>query len=70
MDALKAFLLADKTAVKSSLSTASQLLDRLSPLIYTVKLQAQASQLGLCHSSGAGGGDVVSPCLFAAEDKY
>lgn len=74
VDSLKeAFLSADKTAVKSSLSTASQLLDRLSPLIYTEKLQAlrEASQGLDCvaKSSGAGGGDCGFALSFAAEDS-
>ena len=74
VDGLKeAFLLADKTAVKSSLSTASQLLDRLSPLIYTEKLQAlrEASQGLDCvaKSSGAGGGDCGFALSFATEDS-
>ena len=74
MDSLKeAFLSADKTAVKNSLLTASQLLDRLSPLIYTEKLQAlrEASQGLDCvaKSSGAGGGDCGFALSFAAEDS-
>lgn len=64
---------ADKTAVKSSLSAVSQLLDRLSPLIYTEKLQAlrEASQGLDCvaKSSGAGGGDCGFALSFAAEDS-
>lgn len=64
---------ADKTAVKNSLLTASQLLDRLSPLIYTEKLQAlrEASQGLDCvaKSSGAGGGDCGFALSFAAEDS-
>ena len=64
---------ADKTAVKNSISTASQLLDRLSPLIYTEKLQAlrEASQGLDCvaKSSGAGGGDCGFALSFAAEDS-
>ena len=74
VDSLKeALLSADKTAVKSSLSTASQLLDRLSPLIYTEKLQAlrEASQGLDCvaKSSGAGGGDCGFALSFVAEDS-
>ena len=74
VDSLKeALLSADKTAVKNSLSTASQLLDRLSPLIYTEKLQAlrEASQGLDCvaKSSGAGGGDCGFALSFAAEDS-
>jgi len=64
---------ADKTAVKGSISTASQLLDGLSPLIYTEKLQAlrEASQGLDCvaKSSGAGGGDCGFALSFAAEDS-
>ena len=64
---------ADKTAVKNSLSTASQLLDRLSPLIYTEKLQAlREASRGLdcvAKSSGAGGGDCGFALSFAAEDS-
>ena len=64
---------ADKTAVKNSLLTASQLLDRLSPLIYTEKLQAlrEASQGLDCvaKSSGAGGGDCGFALSFVAEDS-
>ena len=74
VDSLKeALLSADKTAVKDSLSTASQLLDRLSPLIYTEKLQdlREASQGLDCvaKSSGAGGGDCGFALSFAAEDS-
>ena len=74
VDCLKeAFESVDKTAVKSSLSTASQLLDRLSPLIYTEKLQAlrEASQGLDCvaKSSGAGGGDCGFALSFATEDS-
>ena len=73
-DCLKeAFESADKTTVKDSLSTASQLLDRLSPLIYTEKLQAlrEASQDLDCvaKSSGAGGGDCGFALSFATEDS-
>ena len=64
---------ADKTAVKNSLLTASQLLDSLSPLIYTEKLQAlrEASQGLDCvaKSSGAGGGDCGFALSFATEDS-
>ena len=64
---------ADKTAVKGSISTASQLLDGLSLLIYTEKLQAlrEASQGLDCvaKSSGAGGGDCGFALSFAAEDS-
>ena len=64
---------ADKTAVKNSLLTASQLLDSLSPLIYTEKLQAlrEVSQGLDCvaKSSGAGGGDCGFALSFAAEDS-
>ena len=74
VDSLKeALLSADKIAVKDSLSTASQLLDRLSPLIYTEKLQAlrEASQGLDCiaKSSGAGGGDCGFALSFATEDS-
>ena len=74
VDCLKeAFESADKTTVKDSLSTASQLLDRLSPLIYTEKLQAlrEASQGLDCaaKSSGAGGGDCGFALSFVAEDS-
>ena len=74
VDCLKeAFESADKTTVKDSLSTASQLLDRLSPLIYTEKLQAlrEASQDLDCvaKSSGAGGGDCGFALSFATEDS-
>lgn len=74
VDCLKeAFESADKTTVKDSLSTASQLLDRLSPLIYTEKLQAlrEASQGLDCvaKSSGAGGGDCGFALSFATEDS-
>lgn len=74
VDGLKeALLSADKIAVKDSLLTASQLLDRLSPLIYTEKLQAlrEASQGLDCvaKSSGAGGGDCGFALSFAAEDS-
>ena len=74
VDSLKeAFESADKTTVKDSLSTASQLLDRLSPLIYTEKLQAlrEASQGLDCvaKSSGAGGGDCGFALSFATEDS-
>lgn len=74
VDGLKeAFLSADKTAVKSSLSAVSQLLDSLSPLIYTEKLQAlrEASQGLDCvaKSSGAGGGDCGFALSFATEDS-
>lgn len=64
---------ADKTDVKNSLLTASQLLDSLSPLIYTEKLQAlrEASQGLDCvaKSSGAGGGDCGFALSFATEDS-
>lgn len=74
VDGLKeAFLSADKTAVKNSLLTVSQLLDRLSPLIYTEKLQdlREASQGLDCvaKSSGAGGGDCGFALSFATEDS-
>ena len=74
VDSLKeALLSADKIAVKDSLLTASQLLDSLSPLIYTEKLQAlrEASQGLDCvaKSSGAGGGDCGFALSFAAEDS-
>ena len=74
VDCLKeAFESADKTTVKDSLSTASQLLDRLSPLIYTEKLQAlrEASQGLDCvaKSSGAGGGDCGFALSFATKDS-
>lgn len=74
VDSLKeALLSADKIAVKDSLLTASQLLDRLSPLIYTEKLQAlrEASQGLDCvaKSSGAGGGDCGFALSFATEDS-
>lgn len=74
VDGLKeAFLSADKTAVKNSLLTASQLLDRLSPLIYTEKLQTlrEASQGLDCvaKSSGAGGGDCGFALSFTTEDS-
>lgn len=74
VDSLKEALeSADKTAVKSSLSAVSQLLDRLSPLIYTEKLQAlrEASQGLDCvaKSSGAGGGDCGFALSFATEDS-
>lgn len=64
---------ADKMTVKNTISTASQLLDKLSPLIYTEKLQAlrEASQGLDCvaKSSGAGGGDCGFALSFAAEDS-
>ena len=74
VDSLKeALLSADKIAVKDSLLTASQLLDSLSPLIYTEKLQAlrEASQGLDCvaKSSGAGGGDCGFALSFATEDS-
>ena len=74
VDSLKeALLSADKIAVKDSLLTASQLLDSLSPLIYTEKLQdlREASQGLDCvaKSSGAGGGDCGFALSFAAEDS-
>ena len=64
---------ADKMTVKNTISTASQILDKLSPLIYTEKLQAlrEASQGLDCvaKSSGAGGGDCGFALSFAAEDS-
>ena len=74
VDSLKeALLSADKIAVKDSLLTASQLLDSLSPLIYTEKLQdlREASQGLDCvaKSSGAGGGDCGFALSFATEDS-
>ena len=64
---------ADKMTVKNTISTASQLLDKLSPLIYTEKLQAlrEASQGLDCvaKSSGAGGGDCGFALSFATEDS-
>ena len=74
VDSLKeALLSADKIAVKDSLLTASQLLDSLSPLIYTEQLQdlREASQGLDCvaKSSGAGGGDCGFALSFATEDS-
>ena len=64
---------ADKMTVKNTISTASQILDKLSPLIYTEKLQAlrEASQGLDCvaKSSGAGGGDCGFALSFATEDS-
>ena len=62
VDALERALLAgDKLAIKSSLKKASQLLERLSPAIYTDRLKVlkEAAEGLNCvaKSSGAGGGD-------------
>ena len=62
VDALeKALLAGDKLAIQSSMEKASQLLERLSPAIYTDRLKAlkEATEGLNCvaKSSGAGGGD-------------
>ncbi|KXT85583.1 Phosphomevalonate kinase [Streptococcus sp. DD11] len=71
VDALEQALLAgDKAVVQSSLEQASQLLEALSPAIYTDKLKAlkeAASGLNcVAKSSGAGGGDCGIALSFDA----
>ena len=71
VDALERALLAgDKLAIKSSLKKASQLLERLSPAIYTDRLKVlkEAAEGLNCvaKSSGAGGGDCGIALSFDA----
>ena len=71
VDALeKALLAGDKLAIQSSLEKASQLLERLSPAIYTDRLKAlkEAAEGLNCvaKSSGAGGGDCGIALSFDA----
>ena len=66
----RALLAGDKLAIQSSLEKASQLLERLSPAIYTDRLKAlkeAAEELnGVAKSSGAGGGDCGIALSFDA----
>ena len=71
VDALERALLAgEKFAIQSSLEKASQLLERLSPAIYTDRLKAlkEAAERLNCvaKSSGAGGGDCGIALSFDA----
>ena len=71
VDALERALLAgDKLAIQSSLEKASQLLERLSPAIYTDRLKVLKEAVeGLncvAKSSGAGGGDCGIALSFEA----
>ena len=66
----KALLAGEKLAIQSSLEKASQLLERLSPAIYTDRLKAlkEAAERLNCvaKSSGAGGGDCGIALSFDA----
>ena len=71
VDALERALLArEKLAIQSSLEKASQLLERLSPAIYTDRLKVlkEAAEGLNCvaKSSGAGGGDCGIALSFDA----